>query len=58
MHIYNSFTFNLVIVQEREANIFGRGEYGTKLACPYRLWFKLGDAKTAALLYVIKQNFS
>lgn len=44
MHIYNSFTFNLVIVQEREANIFGWGEYGTELACRGLSW-NLGDAK-------------
>ena len=33
MHIYNIFTFNLVIVQETEPNVFGRDEYERKLAC-------------------------
>lgn len=47
----------LVIVQRREANIFGRGDYGTEPACR-RLRLKLGDAETSALLYVIKQNYS
>lgn len=32
MHIYNIFTFNLLKVQERQPNIFGRGAHDRMLA--------------------------
>lgn len=43
MHIYNIFTFNLLKVQERQPNIFGRGAYGRMLAWYGYLYAKLGD---------------
>lgn len=43
MHIYNIFTFNLLQVQERQPNIFGRGAYGGMLAWYGYLYAKLGD---------------
>lgn len=42
MHIYNIFTFNLLKVQERQPNIFGRGAYERIASLVWLIICKIG----------------
>lgn len=55
MHIYNIFTFTLVIIQETEPNIFGRDWVWEEAGVSTLIMVKIKKVpKLYALIYVMK----